>query len=108
MYLLDGIDDPKEVWEKLHDQYFKKMWANKLELRKRLHTLRLKERESIQHIRQMTVLFRRLAEMNSPLTKDKVVYLLASLPKLFGVLVTALEAYSEVHKMGVGMECCCM
>ena len=34
LYLLDGIDDPKAAWKTLHDQYCKKTWANKLELRK--------------------------------------------------------------------------
>ena len=106
LYLLDGIDDPKEAWKKLNDQFCKKTWANKLELRKKLHTLRLKEGESVQeHIRQMTELFRGLAEMDSPLTEeDKVVYLLASLPESFSVLVTALEASPEVPKMEVVTE----
>ena len=82
LYLLDGIDDLKATWKKLHDQYCKKTWANKLELRKKVHSLRLNEGGSVQdHIRQMTELFQSLAEMDSPLTEeDKVVYLLASLP----------------------------
>ena len=106
LYLLHGIDDPKEAWKKLNDQFCKKTWANKLELRKKLHTLKLKEGDSVQeHIRQMTELFRGLAEMDSPLTEeDKVVYLLASLPESFGVLVTALEASLEVPKMEVVTE----
>ena len=33
LYLLDDIYDPKAAWKKLHDQYCKKTWANKLELR---------------------------------------------------------------------------
>ena len=53
----------------------------------------------------MTELFRGLVEMDSPLTEeDKVVYLLASLPESFGVLVTALEASPEVPKMEVVTE----
>ena len=48
LYLLDGTDDPKEAWKKLNDQFCTKTWANKLELRKKLHTLRLKEGESVQ------------------------------------------------------------
>ena len=35
LYLLDGIDDPKAAWKKLHDQYCKNTLANKLELRKK-------------------------------------------------------------------------
>ena len=53
----------------------------------------------------MTELFRSLAEMDSPLMEeDKVVYLLASLPDSFGVLVTALEASPDVPTMDVVTE----
>ncbi len=53
----------------------------------------------------MTELFRGLDEMDSPLSEeDKVVYLLASLPESFSVLVTALEAFPEVPKMDVVTE----
>ena len=47
LYLLDGIDDPKAAWKKLHDQYCKNTWANKLELWKKLHSLRLDEGGSV-------------------------------------------------------------
>ena len=104
MCLLDGIDDPKEAWEKLYG-HCKKMWANKFELWKKLHNLRMKGGSVQEHIRQMTDLFRGLAEMDLPLTEeDKVVYLLASLPESFGVLVTALEASHEVATMDVVTE----
>ncbi len=95
------IDNPKEVWEELRDQYCKKTRANKVELRKKLHALRLSEGGSVQgHIRKITELFRSLAEMDSPLTeKDTMVYFLASLPDSFGVLVTALEASPDVPTM---------
>ena len=67
---------------------------NKLELRRKLHSLKLKSGDSVQeHIQLIMELFRALAEIDSPLSdEDKVVYLLASLPESFGVLVTALEA----------------
>ncbi len=32
-------DDPVTVWKKLGDQFQRKMWANKLELRKQLYSL---------------------------------------------------------------------
>jgi hypothetical protein len=88
LYLLDGIDDPKVAWKRLHDQYCEITWANKLELRKRLHSLRLSGGSVQDHIRQMTELSRGLAVMDSE--EDKVVYLLDNLPSDFGVLVTAL------------------
>ena len=53
----------------------------------------------------MTELFSALAEIDSPLSdEDKVVYMLASSPESFGVLLTALEACSEVQKMDVVIE----
>ncbi len=56
LYLLDGIDDPKMAWKALHDQFCKKTWANKLELRRKLHSLRLGEGKSVsEHIREITL-----------------------------------------------------
>lgn len=47
LYLLGDPDDPVVVWEKLASQFQKKTWANKLNLRKRLYSLQLKECRSI-------------------------------------------------------------
>ena len=55
LYLLGDPEDPVKVWRKLSDHFQKKTWANKLELRRRLYSLRLKEGDSVQeHIRKMT------------------------------------------------------
>ena len=48
LYLIGDPKDPTEVWKKLSDQFQKKTWANKLELRRKLYSLRLKEGESVQ------------------------------------------------------------
>ena len=40
--------DPVVVWKKLRDHFQKKTWANKLELRRKMYALRLKEGESVQ------------------------------------------------------------
>ena len=56
LYLL-GADpvDPVLVWKKLSEQFQKRTWANKLVLRRKLHSLRLKEGDSVQeHIKAMT------------------------------------------------------
>ena len=68
--------------------------------------MQLNEGESVQeHIRQMTELFNALSEMDVPLSEeDRVIYLLASLPDSFSVLVTALEASSDVPKMDIVIE----
>ena len=55
LYLLGDPMDLVTMWKKLSDQFQKKTWTNKLELRRRLYSLRLKERDSVQeHIRKMT------------------------------------------------------
>lgn len=98
LYLLGADpDDPVAVWKKLRDHFQRKTWANKLELRRKLYALRLKEGEPVQeHIKKMTELFEGLSVIDDPVSdEDRVVHLLASLPDSFGMLVTALEANSE-------------
>ena len=41
LYLLGDPEDPVVVWKKLLDYFQKKTWANKLELRRRLYSLKL-------------------------------------------------------------------
>ena len=56
LYLIGEPEDPGQAWKKLRDQFMKKTWANKLELRRKLYSLRLKEGESVQgNIRKITV-----------------------------------------------------
>ena len=53
----------------------------------------------------MTEIFDELSEIDEPVMKeDRVVYLLAGLPECYSVLVTALEASSEVPKLTVVTE----
>ena len=106
LYLLGDPEDPVVVWKKLSDQFQKKTWANKLELRRRLYSLKLREGDSVQeHIRKMIEIFEELAVIGDPVTEeDRVVYLLASLPESYNMLVTALEANSDVPQMEVVTE----
>ena len=102
LYLIGDPEDPVVVWEKLQNQFQKKTWANKLALHRRLHSLQLKDGESVQgHIKAMT----ELAIVGDAIEEeDRVVYLLASLPDSFNTLVTALEASEEVPNMEVVTE----
>ena len=106
LYLLGYPEDPVAVWQKFQNQFQKKMWANKLALQRRLHSLQLKDGESVQdHMKAMTELFNELAIMGDIIEEeDQVIYLLASLPDSFNTLVTALEANEDVPKMEVVME----
>ena len=103
LYLLGDPNYPVAVWNKLSSQFQKNMWANKLQLRRRLYTLTLKEDGSVQeHIKKLSEIFKELAIIGSPVEEEEqVVHLLASLPDSYSVLVTALEANAEVTKMEI-------
>ena len=106
LYLIRDPEDPAIVWEKLANPFQKKTWANKLALRRKLYSLRLRDGDSIQkHIKDMTEIFNELAAIDDPITEeDRVVHLLASLPESYDILVTALEASVEVPKMEIVTE----
>ena len=105
-YLLGDPEDPIAVWKKLADQ-FQKMWVNKLGLQRKLHSLWLRDSDSVQqHSKEMTVLFEGLSVISDPVSEeDRAVYLLVSLPESYDMLVTALEASMDVPKMEVVTEC---
>ena len=92
LYLMGDPEDPVAIRKKLQDQFQKKTWSNKLALRWRLHSLTLRDGESVQeHIKTMTELFNELAIVGDAIEEeDRVVYLLASLPDSINTLVTAL------------------
>ena len=83
--------------DKVEEQFQRKTWSNRLQLRKRLFSLKLKEGGSVsEHVKAMTEIFEALAVIGDALTEeDRVVHLLASLPDSYNMLVTALEAQSE-------------
>ena len=99
--MIGDPENPVAVWDKLANQFQKKAWANKLKLRRKLYSLRLKEGESVQsHVKVIIEIFEALAVIGDPVSEeDRVVHLLASLPESFNMLVTALEANPEVPKM---------
>ena len=98
LFLLGEPEDPTEVWKKLSNQFQKKSWSNKLALRRKLYAMKLRNDGCVQeHIKGMMELFDELAVIGDPIEEeDRVVHLLASLPESFDMLVTALEANSEV------------
>ena len=104
--MIDDPTDPAVVWDMLSNQFQKKTWANKLALHRRLHSLKLKEGQRIQeHIKQITEIYDELSVIGDKIEKeDRVVYLLASLPESYEMLVTALEANTEVPDMGTVTE----
>ena len=107
LYLVGDPVDPKVVWKKLADQFQKKSWANKLELKRKLFSMKLTNGGSMQeHLKAMTEVLDELSVIDEPVKEeDRVVYLLASLPDSYSMLVTALEASPDVPKLEVVTEC---
>ncbi len=107
LYLIGDPVDLVVVWKKLADQFEKKTWATRLDLRRKLQSLLLKDGGSAQgHIKAMTEIFDSLSVAGETISEeDRVVYLLASLPQSYNVLVTALEANEDVPKLAVVTEC---
>ena len=107
LYLL-GVEpkDPVEAWDTLENQFQKRTWANKLTLKRKLSSMKLKDSQSVsEHIRAMTEIFQELSIIGEPMEEeDRVVQLLTSLPKKFNVLVTALESNPEVPSMEIVTE----
>ena len=103
LYLIGDPDDTVGVWNKLTDQFQKKTWANKLALRRKLYSLRLKDVDSVQeHVKVMIEIFDSLAAVGDPVKEeDLVVHLLASLPDSYSMLVSALEPNAEVPKLEI-------
>ncbi len=55
LYLLGDPENPQTVWRKLEEQFQRKTWSNKLQLRRRLFSLELKDGGSVsEHIKMMT------------------------------------------------------
>ena len=77
LYLLGDPKDPAEVWQKLADQFEKKSWANKLSLRRKLYSLKLKENESVQnHVKNMIEIFESLSVVGHVVEEeDRVVHI---------------------------------
>ena len=48
LYLIGEPEDPMDVWQKFHDQFQTKTWANKLALKCRLYLLSLEDGENVQ------------------------------------------------------------
>ena len=106
LYLLPDPQCPQPVWQKLEEQFQPKTCINKLQLRKRLYSLKLTEGKSVQtHCKDMIENFNELAVPGDFVRdEDRVVHILPSLPASFDMLVTALEANKEIPDVDTVME----
>ena len=80
LYLIRDPEDPVAICNKLEGQFQKKTWASKLELRRKLYSLRLKNGESVHEYKKvMTEIFEALAVIGDPVAEeDRVVHLLVA------------------------------
>ena len=103
LYLIGDPTDPAAVWTKLSSQF---TWASKLALSRRLHSLRLKDGQKVHdHVKSITEIFNELAVLGDGISnEDRVVYLLASLPESYHMLVTALKANADLPEMDAVIE----
>ena len=102
LYLLGAEpNDPREAWEKLMNQFQRKSWSNKLSIRRKLYDRKPKKGEPIQeHVKGVIELFDELAIIGHPVEEEeRVVHLLTSLPESFDMMVTALEANTEMPSL---------
>ncbi len=89
LYLIGNPENPVEIWKKLADQFEKKTRATCLDLRCKLHSLRLRDGYSAQeHIKSRIELFDSLSVAGETVkNEDRIFYLLESLPDSYSVLV---------------------
>ena len=98
LYIIGDPSDPRLVYQKLENFFQKKTWSNKLRLRKKLYSAKLKAGDTMHgHLRNLIDIFDKLAVMDDAVSEeDRVIHLLASLPDKYSTLVTALEAQENV------------
>ena len=98
--------DPTNCLEDTKGAILHRTWADKLELKQKLFSMWLADGGSVQeHIKFMIEICDELSVTGEPIRdENRVVYLLASLPESYNVLVTALEASTEVPTLIVVRE----
>ena len=92
-YLVENIDDPIKVWNKLEKKFQTKSVASKFALRKKFINTKLEDGTSIQSpVKIFSEIFSNLAAIGDTFENDdKVFYLLCSLPEIFDMIVATIE-----------------
>ena len=93
--------DPVAVWKALSDHLERKTWTNHYELWKLLFSMprmkKIKDGGSVnEHLKSLQDIFDSLAVLEDPVSENKqVMFILASVPESFQMMVTALAASTE-------------
>lgn len=100
VYLITECHTPKQIWDKLKERFERDTLANKLFLKQKFFSLKMKDEDSIEeHLRRMKEITDQLAAINAPIPEDEhIVAILLSLPRNYNTIVTALTAKGdELH-----------
>ena len=102
IYLITECKTPKEIWDTLKQRFERDTVANKLFLKQRFFSLKMKESDSLdEHLRKLKVITDQLAAIKAPVPEDEhIVALLLSLPRSYNTLVTALTAKGDELNLG--------
>ena len=82
VHLITGCQTPKEIWDKLKERFERNTVANKLFLKQKFFSLKMKDHHSLdEHLRRMKEITDQLAAIKAPIPEDEhIVALLLSLP----------------------------
>ena len=97
VHLITECQTPKEIWDKLKERFERDTVANKLFLKQKFFSLKMKECESLdEHFRRMKEITDQLAAIKAPIPEDEhIVALLLSLPRSYNTLITALTTKGD-------------
>ena len=95
--LITECQTPKEIWDKLKQRFERDTIVNKLFLKQKFFSQKMKESDSVgEHLRRMKVTTDQLAAIKVAIPEDEhIVALLPSLPRSYNTLVTALTAKGD-------------
>ena len=98
VHLITECQTPKQIWDKLKERFERNTVANKLFLKQKFFSLKMKDCDSLDdHLRRMKEITDQLAAIKAPIPEDEyIVALLLSLPRLYNTLITALTAKGDV------------
>ncbi len=97
VHLITECQTPKEIWDKLKERFERNTVANKLFLKQKFFSLKMKDSDSLdEHLRRMKAITDQLAAIKAPIPEDEhIVALLLSLPRSYNTLITALTAKGD-------------
>ena len=97
VHLITECQTPKEIWNKLKESFERNTVTNKLFLKQKFFSLKMKDQDSLdEHLRRMKEIADQLAAIKAPIPEDEhIVALLLSLPRSYNTLITALTTNGD-------------